>query len=70
MEVKKINYRIYFEWTRRGLMKRLVRKHVIRVDIFGDFPLWKVPELLKCKNWRIRDSNKGTLRKTYYIDIL
>lgn len=51
-------------------MKRLVRKHVIRVDIFGDFPLWKVPELLKCKNWRIRDSNKGTLRKTYYIDIL
>lgn len=32
--------------------------------------LWQVPELLRCKNWKICDSCDKGVCKTYYIDIL
>lgn len=64
------NYVIYKEQQKNGCMKRLVKGHRIRVDVFNGFQLWKVKELLKCKNWKIRDSNKEKVRNTYYIDIL
>lgn len=65
-----IQYKIYMEQRRNGCIKKLLSGHTVRVDTFSGYPLWKVKVLLKCKNWRIRDSCKSEQRNTYYIDIL
>ena len=71
--VRKGGYRIFTECTRKstGYRKNLIVGTKIRVDLFGGLPLWKVPELLKCKNWKV-DSRYGKdgICTTYYIDIL
>jgi len=66
------SYRIFTECTpeANGFRKNLVAGTKIRVDLFNGLPLWKVPELLKCKNWKVDDRcNKGVC-VTYYINIL
>lgn len=65
-------YRIFTECTPKvaGFRKQLRAGHKIRVDLFNGTPLWKVPELLKCKNWKVDSKcNKGVCL-TYYIDVL
>lgn len=68
---KETEYRIFQEYSwRAGRNRRyLTAGHKIRVDIFAG-NIWQVPELLRCKNWRICDSYGRGICKTYYIDIL
>lgn len=68
-----MSYRIFTEYcTNTGRYRKQHRKgHKIRVDLFHQFPIWKVPELLKIKNWILADKpfSNGDCT-TYYINII
>lgn len=70
-KAKETEYRIFKEFSTQTDHDRiyLTAGHKIRVDIFEGY-LWQVPELLRCKNWKICDSCDKGVCKTYYIDIL
>lgn len=66
------NHVLYYapnNWKTKRDRIYLTAGHKIRVDIFEGY-LWQVPELLRCKNWKICDSCDKGVCKTYYIDIL
>lgn len=68
---KETEYRIFKEFNTKTDKDRryLSVGHKIRVDILTGY-IWQVPELLRCKNWRICDTYGRGVCKTYYIDIL
>lgn len=68
---KETEYRIFKEFSCATDKDRtyLTAGHKIRVDIFAGH-IWQIPELLRCKNWKICDSYGRGICKTYYIDIL
>lgn len=71
--VMKNSYRIFTECSRgpeAGYRKQLRVGTKIRVDLFDGLPLWKVSELLKCKNWKVDSKYGKGVCMTYYIDIL
>lgn len=70
-KAKETEYRIFKEFNTKTDHDRiyLTAGRKIRVDIFEGY-LWQVPELLRCKNWKICDSCDKGVCKTYYIDIL
>lgn len=70
--IRRGDYRIFTECTFKsaGYRKYLVTGTKIRVDLFNNLPLWKVPELLRCKNWKVDCKSDKGVCVTYYIDIL
>lgn len=69
---RKGDYRIFTEChpVTVDYRKNLVAGTKIRVDLFNGLPLWKVPELLRCRNWKVDDKCDKGCCVTYYIDIL
>ena len=68
-------YRIFTECTRRVYRGAIYRKNLIpgtriRVDLFNRLPIWKVRELVKCRNWKVDCKREKYDCTTYYIDIL
>lgn len=66
----KNGYRLFTEYLKGGYRKQLRKGTKIRIDLFGNTPIWKVKELIRCKNWKIEDQYTDGQCSTYYLNIM
>lgn len=52
--------------------KRFIKGIVIRIDLYNNYPLWKVKELHTIKNYRVCQDkgHTGHTKRVVYIEIL